>query len=60
MSSRGRRYDGEPKLNIKKVIAVIIVLAVIIMCIALIIKFAKKGGEYRYKSSFELVYVSLF
>ena len=41
MSSRGRRYDGEPKLNIKKVIAVIIVLAVIIMCIALIIKFAK-------------------
>ncbi len=42
MSSRGRRYDGEPKLNIKKVIAVIIVLAVIIMCIALIIKFAKK------------------
>lgn len=45
MSSRGRRYDGEPKLNIKKVIAVIIVLAVIIMCIALIIKFAKKEGN---------------
>ncbi len=33
MSSRGRRYDSEPKLNIKKVIAVIIVFAVIIMAI---------------------------
>ena len=40
MASRGRRYDGEPKLNIKKVIAVLIVIAVIIMCIVLIVKFA--------------------
>ena len=29
--SRGRRYDSEPKLNIKKVIAVIIAIAVIVM-----------------------------
>ena len=34
--SRGRRYDTEPKLNIKKVIAVIIALAVIIMFILII------------------------
>lgn len=40
MASRGRRYDGEPKLNIKKVIAVLILLIVIAMCIILIIKFA--------------------
>ncbi len=29
--SKGKRYDNEPKLNIKKVIAVIILIAVIIM-----------------------------
>lgn len=40
MARRGRRYDGEPKLNMKKVFAVLIVIAVIIMCMALIIKFA--------------------
>ena len=31
--SKGKRYDGEPKLNLKKVFAVIIALAVIIMFI---------------------------
>ena len=40
MASRGRRYDGEPKLNVKKVLAVLIILAVIVMCIVLIIRFA--------------------
>lgn len=40
MSNRGRRYDGEPKLNVKKVLAVLIILAVIVMCIVLIIRFA--------------------
>ena len=29
--SRGRRYNNEPKLNMKKVIAVIIAIAVIVM-----------------------------
>ena len=29
--SRGRRYNNEPKLNIKKVIAVIIAIIVIVM-----------------------------
>lgn len=31
--SRGKRYEGEPKLNIKKVFAVLIAIAVIIMFI---------------------------
>lgn len=39
--SRGRRYDNEPKLNIKKVIASILVLAVIIMTIIATIKYFK-------------------
>ena len=34
--SRGRRYDTEPKLNMKKVFAVIIAIAVIIMFIFII------------------------
>lgn len=29
--SRGRRYDNEPKLNIKKVLAFVIAIAVVIM-----------------------------
>ena len=33
---RGRRYDTEPKLNIKKVIAVIIAIAVVIMFVCII------------------------
>ncbi len=31
MSRRGRRYDDEPKLNLKKVFAVIVAIAVVIM-----------------------------
>lgn len=45
MSGNGRRYGDEPKLNIKKVFAVLIVLIVIVMCIVLIFKFAKKEGK---------------
>ena len=38
---RGRRYNNdEPKLNIKKVVAVIITILVIIMFVILIRKFA--------------------
>ena len=33
MSNRGRRYDNEPKLNMKKVLGVVIAFAVIIMII---------------------------
>ena len=35
MSSRGRRYE-EPKLNFKKVLAVILAIIVFIMCIFII------------------------
>ncbi len=45
MSRYARRYDKEKKLNWKKVFAVLIVLAVIIMCVSLIFKFAKKDGK---------------
>lgn len=46
--SRGKRYDGEPKLNMKKVFAVIFAIAVIIMFIAGIKKLmnpAEKADE---------------
>ena len=36
--TRGRRYDNEPKLNLKKVAGVIIALAVIIMIIISIVQ----------------------
>ena len=35
--TRGRRYDNEPKLNLKKVAGVIVALAVIIMIIVSIV-----------------------
>ncbi len=40
--SRGKRYDSEPKLNLKKVFAVIIAIAVIIMFIYMIIELLKE------------------
>ena len=43
--TRGRRYDEEPKLNLKKVAGVIIALAVIIMIIISIINILKDSGK---------------
>ncbi len=31
MARRGRRYDAEPKLNVKKIIAVIVFILVIVI-----------------------------
>lgn len=45
--SRGKRYDTEPKLNMKKVFAVIIAIAVIIMFIFIIKKLLVKDKEDR-------------
>lgn len=46
MSNKGKRYTSQkPKLNIKKVIAVIIVFAVIIMAITGIVKLFKGGNK---------------
>lgn len=50
MARRGKRYDGEPKLNIKKVFAVLIVIAVIVMCMVLIVKFATPNDESNSKT----------
>ncbi len=43
--ARGRRYDNEPKLNFKKVIGVIVALAVIVMIIVSIINIVKSSGN---------------
>lgn len=42
---RGRRYDKESKLNIKKVAAVIIAIVVIIMFITIIVKLIKSNDK---------------
>ena len=42
--ARGRRYDKEPKLNMKKVIAVILAIIVIIMFV-IIINIVTSDGE---------------
>lgn len=57
--SRGRRYDEQPKLNFKKVIGVIVALAVIIMVIISIINIVKDSEKkvevknYSYYTSYE-------
>lgn len=43
--SRGRRFDGEPKLNIKKVVAVLIAIAVIVMIVVMVWNLLKKGND---------------
>ena len=45
MSSRGKRYEDKPKLNMKKVFAVIIAIIVIIMSIFGIKKILTKDNE---------------
>ena len=51
--SRGRRYEQEPKLNIKKVIAVIVAIIVVVMCIYMIGKILKREGNQSRISSKE-------
>ncbi len=43
--SRARRYDDEPKLNVKKVFGVIIAIAVIIMIVISIINIVKSSSK---------------
>lgn len=58
-SNRGRRYDEKPKLNFKKVIGVIVALAVIIMVIISIVNIVKNSGKkievknYSYYTAYE-------
>jgi len=51
MRRKGRRYDNEPKLNIKKVIAVILVIAVIIMFVVTIKKLLNSEDKEYTKNS---------
>lgn len=59
MSKKGRRYDSEPKLNIKKVIGVIVAIAVIVMIIISIVNIVKNSGNnvtvntYTYYTAYE-------
>ena len=57
--SRGRRYNDEPKLNVKKVIAVIILIAVIIMFIFAIKKILQNNsGEQITSTHYFTVYTN--
>ena len=57
--NRGRRYDAEPKLNMKKVFAVIIAFVVIIMFI-FVIKGAFSNGDNNTTSTISKRYFSAF
>lgn len=47
--ARGRRYDDEPRLNIKKVIAFILAVTVIIISVVGVVKLVKqKGAEEKF------------
>ncbi len=57
--TRGRRYDEEPKLNIKKVFGVIVAIAVIVMIIVSIVNLVKNSNSstsvttYTYYTAYE-------
>lgn len=59
MSSKGRRYDSQPKLNVKKVVGTIVAIAVIIMIIISIINIVKDSNKtvevknYTYYTAYE-------
>ena len=57
--SRGRRYDSEPKLNIKKVIAVIIAILVIVMFV-IGIKELLKGNDDVKEKTFVTAYYTIY
>ena len=48
--SRGKRYSGEKKLNLKKVFAVIVALAVIVMFIIMAVKMLRQKPKVEEKS----------
>ena len=59
--SKGKRYDGEQKLNVKKVIAVALVLAIIAMVIILIVKLPKNvSSKSNDKKTITNSYISVF
>lgn len=58
--SRGKRYDSEPKLNIKKVVAVIIAFLVIIMFIVGIKELLKAGKGNIKEKTFPIGYYTIY
>ena len=56
--SRGRRYSNEPKLNIKKVIAVIMALAIIVLFIVAITKLLKSDKKIITANTYFSVYTN--
>ena len=59
MSRRGRRFDAEPKLNLKKVFAVIIALLVIVMFV-IGIKELLKDNKNTIQKSFAVGYYTVY
>ena len=57
--SRGRRYNGEKKLNMKKVFAVIIAILVIIM-FAVTINELLKGDSKTNEKVFSIAYYTIY
>ena len=57
---KGRRYDGEQKLNLKKVFAVVVVIAIIILAIFGIRKILKSDKNTIMSKNIELHYFALF
>lgn len=57
--TRGRRYNGEQKLNMKKVVAVIVAILVIIMFV-IGIKEILKGGSKTNEKVFPLAYYTIY
>lgn len=58
--SRGRRYDGEQKLNIKKVIATLLFFVVLVMIIFFVIKFFKNGKTSAKQKNITNSYISVY
>ena len=58
--AKGKRYDGQPKLNIKKVIAVALVPVVIIMLVILAIRFSKDKEKKAETKNVAITYKTVF
>ena len=58
--SKGRRYEGEQKLNIKKVVATIFVFIIIIMAIVLAVKLFKKKPAKTESKNISNSYISVY
>lgn len=54
--SKGKRYDTEPKLNIKKVLGVVIAVVVIIMIIISVVKTINNDKNLSSRFKYKLLY----